>query len=246
MQQEEGILTKVWKNSLISVRENSTLLVYMLIILIAGNAVFLNLETLNKNMVFPHLFAMYVFYYAFFRIYFSQKPFGGAENFVRSIAKAIVIFLLGFAMVVGAKAGFGILYYFAKSLAVFPPVYDFLWMVYDFFRNWEYTNIILVVLLFMASAFTFFIPCFAWLAGVLDKDGSIIFSLIETKKYYPAILTLYVLIYGMLPMFVASMILSGFVPAYFGIMISSVLTMIQVVIYAELYKILFPSSLFIK
>lgn len=224
----------------LSIRNNLQLFSYFALLLAVGNYVFLRLESIFSGAIFLHLAAIYVFYYLFIRVYFRKKPIFETDNFLRSIARMLIIIILAFASVMLLRIGFDILKLFAKSLSVFPDVYNFLAGIYAFLKSWPYTNVFLMILIFGILMFTIFIPFFAWISTIIGIEQSIIFSVIETKESYAKLFLIYVTFFGLIPFIFMGFLMSMKTPLIITSIISGIYSIFQIVLYLRIYLILFP------
>lgn len=231
---------QVWADTICAIRDNLQVFAYFTLLLSIGNYIFLRLESIVPAIAVFHLAAIYVFYYIFVRVYFKQKPIFEKDNFLHSAGKMLIIITLAFAAVMFLRLGFDLLKMFAKSLAVFPDVYGFLADTYAFLKVWKYTNIFLVLILFAILMFTMFIPFFAWISTVIGREQSIVFSVLETKEHYAKLFTMYVTIFGILPFYLASILITSGIPLIIISFISGVFSIFQVVFYIQTYLKLFP------
>ena len=225
-----------------SMRENLQIFAYFALIFAIGNYIFIKLENINKSLFWPHLLMIYAFYYAFIRVYFNQKPIFEKNNFIHTAAKMIVIVLLAFASVMFLRLGFELMKFFAKSLIIFPDIYNFLADIYVFLKTWPYTNVFLLMFLFAVLLFTMFIPFFAWISAVIGKEQSIIFSVLETKAYYVKLFAIYFVLYAVMPIILTGIMINLGFPLILMCIISAIFSIFQLVFYLKIYLSLFPLS----
>jgi len=230
---------QILKSAAITVRDNLQIFSCFAAIFALVNYIFARIETNYPTVIWGHLLAAYIFYYSFVRVYFWKKPIFETDNFLRSAGKMLIIVLLAFTAVMFLRISFGILKLFAKSLAVFPDIYNFLFDSYLFLHDWRYTSIFMFLFLFGIMMFTFFIPCFAWISTVIGREQSIVFSVIETKKYYAKIFTLYLVIFGVFPLFLTVVLIGLHLPLIITCFISACFSILQIVIYLKMYEYLF-------
>lgn len=235
-------LRRVFSCAVDSIRENAQIYSCLMLIFALGNYIFLRLEKDNPLVFLLHIIGIYVFYYAFVRIHFKKRPIFEMYNFFHSAGKALIILLLSFASVMFLRIGFELLKLFAKSFAVFPEIYGFLSDTYYAVKDWQYTGILLYMFLFAILMFVFFIPFFAWISSVTDKEQSIIFSVLETKDSYTKLFFMYFMLYGILPIILTGIMIAYKVPLIFMCLVSSCYSVIQISVYIQTYLALFDAE----
>jgi len=236
-------VVNIFTSSFEQIRKNFAVMACFWIMFAAGNYIFFRLDTMFPPIMVAHLFAVYVFSYFFFRVYFNQKPIANFENFIICAAKMLVIFVLSFFAVMVLNIAFRMMYMFAKLLSVYPSVYDFLGGIYHYIKDFSYLP---AAFFFVVLMFTFFIPSFAWLSILREKDGSILFNFLEMKGKYIRVFLCYLVIFGIIPMLINVVVYFLVLPLLSAMAVSSASYIFQLVAYAEMYKILFASSPFFK
>ncbi len=224
-----------------SIKNNFLILAHLTMLLCIGNYVFLQLSALKYSIYIPYIVGLYLFYFCFFRIYFKKAKIWDKSVFFHSLGKFVIIILLAFAFLILLKLFLILLYLLAKSFVIFPDFYNFLFTVYHSFIDWEYANIIKFLFLFVFVVFTIGIPYFSWISCVLGKESSITFSILEVKGSYLKLLEVCFLTYVVLPLlFAVPFFAIG--NLYISVAVSSIISVIQTVAYAEIYRHLFCTN----
>lgn len=229
-------------NSITQIRSNLPVMSCFWAMFAAGSYIFLRLNAMSQVFFSIYLATLYFFSYFFFRVYFNQRPILDWDNLGRALVKMIVIVLLAFFSVMVFKICFMLMYLFAKSLSIFPGLYNFLAYVY----HSAVITFLSLICFFAISLVTVFIPTFAWLELICGKESSITFTFIELKGRYLQLLSCFLIIFIALPLFVNLLLaVLGFSIIPF-IVVASAMGVFQMVAYAETYKILFAFSPFVK
>ena len=237
-------LTRILQNSWQAICDNFNIFANMAVLLMACNYLCLYLEDISENFIVLRILWIYVFSYAFLRIYFNERPIFDKEIFLKSLGKMGIILLLEFAAILCLRFILVIAYLGAKSMMIFPDIYQLLQQVYLWSKPMHW--MIVLVTLFVVSCFGFFIPTLAWTGTLLGKDSSILFALIETRSRAAKILLLYMALFVILPISVVALFRTGALPLSIVLFLSSVITIIQLVVYAEMYRSLALFSRFVK
>lgn len=187
----------------------------------------------NLLVMLAYLIYTYLFYYFFVSVYYKQKPLFNRQNFYNSLIRISAILLLAFAALLLTKIGFQLLFLMVKPLKVFPEFYDSLRTTYIGVIQMPYFAYFLYAFMFVILTAIFFIPAFAWVSAIINRDASITMTFVRTKNNFFRLMFLFLLIYGVLP-FITLISASGSIIMISAI--SALMTIIQLIIYLNIYE----------
>lgn len=235
---KELSIRRVFTDSLIFIGNNLGLLGFLAFLSFAGSYVALWAGA-SGNLLYLVLYGVfiYIFYFLFVGLYFGKKPVFTAERFVNSFLKLLAILCLSFVILIICRCGFNFLRHLARSLSVFPDFYDWLRNAYHYVLSTGIYSLIAYLSVIGLLSVSFFIPGFAWMATIDDKRGSIVKAYAEVRGNYIKTLTIFVLIYGIMPL----------IFSLAGLMTSKTLlsalyalqTVFQLVVYLHLYELFY-------
>ena len=187
----------------------------------------------NRLAFLVYALYIYFFYFFFTSLYFTQKPLITKEKFVDSIIKLICIFAFSFFVMLCGHFAIGFLRYCSRYLIGFPDIYSLLRETYIFLALNPYAKILIYAGIIVLLTFSFFIPGFAWVSTVNNKDNSILTAFDKVRGNYIKLVIVCLLVFCLFPLLVSIIGLNT------SIVILSVfhalLTIFQLVTYLHLY-----------
>lgn len=238
---KELSIRSLFIDSLQFMGSNLGLLCFLAFLSFAGSYIAL-WAGMAHNLLYLAFYGVFIYCYYFFftGLYFEKKPVFTAERFVNSFLKLLVILCLSFLILVIFRTGFNILKHLAMGLAVFPDFFVWLRDCYRYIVSTGIYSIVAYLSVIGLLTFSFFIPGFAWMSAVNDKESSIIGAYSVVKGNFIKTLVVFLLIYGLLPL------LTGFL----GLLTSKTLlsavyalqTVFQLVVCLHLYDFFYSDK----
>ena len=187
--------------------------------------------------MFLYLVYTYLFYYFFTRCYFKQKPLWSFSSFKDALIRMVAITLLAFAGLVLLRIGLYALYWLLSPLQYLPSTKEAVNSFMAFFIQSSLIRYALYLFMFALLTVMFFIPSLAWVSAAIGRDSSITLTFFRTRGNYIRLMVLFLLIFGLLPVIIIS--LSGG-SVFLSSVLSAVYTLIQTVIYLQVYETFYP------
>ena len=239
---KEMSVRQIFIDTLEFIGNNKIILCFMTFLSFIGSYVIASTDISLKNPFFAFLYALYIyaFYYLFVGLYCQKKPLITKENIVDSVIKLIVIATLSLFILICGKICFHILYIIGKNLSGFPDLYYILRSVYRFMINHPSLKFVVYLGITTLLSISCFIPGFAWVATIDNKDNSIISAYARVKGSYLKVIATTFILFGVMPLFV------GFIELKSSIIIMSlmhsILAVFQIVAYLQIYDKFYPDD----
>lgn len=188
----------------------------------------------NRLAFLVYALYIYFFYFFFVSLYFAQKPLITKEKFVDSVIKLICIFAFSFFVLLCGHFAIGFLRYCSRYLIGFPDIYSFLRETYIFLALNPYAKILIYAGIIVLLTFSFFIPGFAWVSTVNNKDNSILTAFDKVRGNYIKVVIVCLLIFCLFPLLISIIGLNSSI--WLLSIFHALLTIFQLVAYLQLYE----------
>ncbi len=187
----------------------------------------------NRLAFLVYALYIYFFYFFFVSLYFGQKPLLTKEKFVDSVIKLICIFAFSFFVLLCGHLAIGILRYCSRYLIGFPDIYSFLRETYIFLALNPYAKILIFAGIITLLTFSFFIPGFAWISTINNRDNSVLTAYYKVGGNYIKVLMVCLLMFCIFPLLISAI---GVNTSLFVLScLHALLTVFQIVVYLHMY-----------
>ena len=239
---KEMSIRQIFIDTLEFISNNKFILCFMTFLSFIGSyfAASSNISLSNPFYAFLYGLYIYSFYYLFIAMYCQNKPLVTKEKIVDSFIKLLIILILSLCILICGKIFFHIIYKTGRSLVGFPDLYYYLQKTYRFMVNHPALRFIVYLGKTTLLSISFFIPGFAWVATIDNKDNSIISAYSRVKGNYLKVIATVFILFGVMQIFV------NFVELKSSIIIMSLmrsmLAVFQIVAYLQMYDKFYSDS----
>lgn len=231
---EKLSMIAIFKSSFKYIAKNYALTTYLFIFSFTGIYLAQRLNAPSNFIIMSlYLAYVYMFYFFFTRIYFNKKPLFNREAFTNALVRILAILLLAFACILLLRIAIQLLILALSPLQFFPSISGFIKENYNLIISSHYFLYAMYGLMFLLLTATFFIPAMAWISAAIGENSSITLTLIKTKGNYARLFIIFLLVYGILPF---TIIIFAYDSLFIRSFLSSIFTVIQFIIYLNIYQ----------